>query len=90
MAQKPRRNRRPATREDARAAKAEAGKLVGGHPAVNGIGITRTDGGYGVKVNLIGEADDVRALLARIDTAPVRVEVVGPVSKRAAASLPGR
>jgi hypothetical protein len=78
--------RRPASREDARAAKAEAAKLVGKHPAVNGIGITRRDGGYGIKVNLVGDADDVRDLLDRIQTAPVRVEVVGRVSKRAAAS----
>ena len=64
-------------------AKAEAAKLVGGHPAVNGIGITRSDGGYGVKVNLVDDADDVRALLNRIDVAPVRVEVVGPIAKSA-------
>jgi len=63
-------------------AKAEAARLIGNHPAVNGIGITRADGGYGVKVNLLGDADDVRALLAEIHTAPIRVEVVGPISKR--------
>jgi hypothetical protein len=68
-------------------AKAEAAKLVGGHPAVNGIGITRADGGYSVKVNLVDDADDVRELLAHVHTAPVRVEVVGPVSKRLGSGL---
>jgi integrase len=38
-------------------------------------------------VNLVGDADDVRELLARIHTVPVRVEVVGGVSKRPATGL---
>lgn len=83
MAVERRQRKSPASKEDARAAKAEAAKLVGDHPAVNGIGITRADGGYGVKVNLLDDADDVRALLDRIDVAPVRVEVVGPIAKSA-------
>jgi hypothetical protein len=83
MAVERRQRKLSASKDDARAAKAEATKLVGDNPAVNGIGITRTGGGYGVKVNLLGEDDHVRALLDRIRTAPVRVEVVGPITKSA-------
>ena len=74
---------RPATLEDARAAKAKAASLLAENPLVNGIGITRCDGGYGIKVNLEKPSRAVRSLLREVDPVPVRVEVVGAISKRA-------
>jgi len=73
---------RPATLEDARAAKTKATRLLARHPLVNGVGLTRVDGGYGIKVNVLRPAPDVESLLTEVDPVPVRVEVVGPVVKR--------
>jgi hypothetical protein len=56
-------------------------EALAGKPAVSGIGLSRVDGGYVLKVN-------VRATRARkdipveIDGVPVRVSIVGRVRKR--------
>jgi hypothetical protein len=73
------------TLEQARAAKAKVAKLIGKHPDVNGIGVARVGKGYGVKLNLVRGtlADQVPG---EIDGVPVRVETVGPISKRAPGS----
>ncbi len=73
---------RAATLDEARAAKAKAAKLLAKHPLVNGIGITRIDGKYGIKVNLVREAPDVESLLEGVRPVPVRLEVVGPIRAR--------
>lgn len=71
-----------ATLDDARTAKAKALRLFSRQAVVVGVGITEIDGGYGVKVNL-GETPRPEILLPeRIDGVPVRVEVVGTISKR--------
>jgi hypothetical protein len=49
--------------------------------AVVGVGITRIDGGYGLKINL-GEAPAADVILPEsVDGVPIRVEVVGPIRR---------
>jgi hypothetical protein len=74
--------RRRTTLEDARVAKTKVAKLLAKHPLVNGVGLIRVGGGYGVKVNLLRPAPDVESLMTEVDPVPVRVEVVGPIAKR--------
>jgi hypothetical protein len=73
----------PTTLDEARAAKARAlDKFRKAKASVVGVGITRIDGGYGVKVNLdVPPAPDTE-LPDVIDGVPVRVEVVGKIRKR--------
>lgn len=72
----------PATLEQARAAKKEAEKVFGQLGQVVGVGITRVDGGYGVKVNLREQPAGKQALPSEVGGVPVRVEVVGEIRKR--------
>jgi hypothetical protein len=70
------------TLDQARAAKAKAAKAFGRRAKVVGVGITEIDGGYGVKVNL-GEAPEPGTDLPEsVEGVPVRIEVVGKLSKR--------
>ncbi|MEY2565169.1 MAG: hypothetical protein QOH88_3362 [Verrucomicrobiota bacterium] len=52
---------------------------------VNGVGITRVGEGYGLKINLEEAPAKEVTLPDAIQGIPVRVEVVGPIKKRAAA-----
>lgn len=65
----------------AQAAQDRLADALGDQPQVNGIGITRTDGGYVLKVNvqttLAGSS-----IPAEIDGVSVRVQTVGRVRKR--------
>src|SRR3954451_25025790 len=70
------------TLDEARAAKARALDLFRRKATVVGVGITRIDDGYGVKVNLQTPPDPKAELPATIDGVPVRVEVVGKIRKR--------
>ncbi len=71
----------PTTLEEARVAKARALEEFRRKLSVVGVGITRIDGGYGVKVNIeTSPAPDVD-LPETIDGVPVRVEVVGKIRK---------
>jgi hypothetical protein len=72
-----------ATLADARRAKERLSSRIGRHPAVNGLGITRVDGGFAVKVNLRHAPGDALALPKEIDGVRVHVDVVGPITKRA-------
>ena len=72
----------PATLEQARAAKQEAQKVFGRLGEVVGVGITRVDGGYGVKVNLRREPAAGSEIPSEVDGVPVRMAVVGPIHKR--------
>ena len=72
-----------ASLEAARAAKEQLDSALGGHPAVNGLGITRVDGGFAVKVNLREAADDL-AVPSEVDGVTVQVDVVGRITKRPA------
>jgi hypothetical protein len=70
------------TLDQARAAKSKALTLLQDAPAVVGIGIARRNGGYCVKVNVSHAVAE--AVPASIDGVPVRVEVVGVLTKRPA------
>jgi hypothetical protein len=72
----------PSTLDEARAAKARALDEFGRKASVVGVGITRIDGGYGVKVNLEAPPAPDTELPGTIDGVPVRVEVVGKIRKR--------
>jgi hypothetical protein len=71
------------TLSQARAAKQQALKTLATLAPVTGIGITRIDQGYGLKVNL--ERAPAAPLPSDVDGVPVRVEVVGKISKHRAA-----
>jgi hypothetical protein len=67
--------------ENARAVKAKLSDQIGNHPQVNGIGITRIGGGFGVKVNLErGERQDF-SVPDEIDGVRIHFERVGPIRK---------
>jgi hypothetical protein len=70
------------TLEQARAAKAAALRYFEQLGTVVGVGVTRVDDDYAVKINLrepLGNDVDVPA---EIDGVPVRIEVVGQIRKR--------
>jgi hypothetical protein len=71
-----------ATLSEARAAKEKLLRTVAKRREVNGVGITRAQRGYAIKLNL---SEDVPGndLPSEVDGVPVRVEVVGSISKRA-------
>ena len=70
------------TLDEARAAKRKAAERLAGVPQVNGIGVVRVQGGYGLKVNL---AEEVAAgtIPETVDDVPLQVAVVGPIRRRA-------
>jgi hypothetical protein len=70
------------TLAEARAAKPRALETFGRVARISGIGITRCNDGYGLKVNLAQPPDRGVRLPAEIDGVPVRVEVVGRIRKR--------
>ncbi len=70
------------TVDEARAAKKRALDVFERLARVVGIGITKVDDGYGVKVNLRDKPNDEVTLPETIDGVPVRVEVVGAIRKR--------
>ena len=73
---------KPSTLDEARAAKAHAADVFQSLAEVAGVGITRVESGYGLKVNLSqAPAEDV-ALPSEVDGVPVRIEVVGRIRKR--------
>jgi hypothetical protein len=71
------------TLEQARAAKDQARSAFAALAEVVGVGITRLDGGYALKVNLRRSPAHGVALPKEVDGVPVQVEVVGSISKRA-------
>ena len=76
--------KRGSSLSQARAAKAKLQTLLRKHPTVNGIGITRLEQGYGVKLNLSAPRDD--RIPDEVDGVPIQVETVGPIVKRRAAT----
>jgi hypothetical protein len=68
--------------EQVRAAKSKAVQIFSKLAAVNGVGITRVDQGYGLKVNLSGPPEQSELLPTEVDGIPVAVEVIGPIVKR--------
>jgi hypothetical protein len=73
----PEQNGRVSTLHEARAAKERVKELLGDREELRGVGITRQEDGYSLKVNL-SERNEVR-LPAEIDGVPVQVEIVGEV-----------
>ncbi len=70
--------------DQARAAKPRVRDLLRGVPQLTGVGITRVGDGYAVKVNLSAPPNAELDLPGEIDGVPIRVEVVGRVTKRPA------
>jgi hypothetical protein len=70
-----------ATLSEARAAKEKLLRTVAKRREVNGVGITRAQRGYAIKLNLSEEVLD-NDLPTEVDGVQVRVEVVGSISKR--------
>ena len=67
--------------EEARAAKVKVGRMLGNHPDLRGVGIARSNGSFGLKVNL-ADARDAAVVPCDVDGVPVLVEVVGEVRAR--------
>lgn len=67
--------------QQARAVKDRLAVSLRDHPAVNGVGVARTQAGWKVKVNLVRAAPELD-LPADIDGVPICVEVVGPIVAR--------
>ena len=68
--------------ESARAAKKRAFDLFSKLGDVVGIGLTRINDGYGLKINFSSPPRDPTALPDDVDGVPVKVEVVGTIRKR--------
>jgi hypothetical protein len=69
------------TWDEARAAKPKALAEFDRKAHVVGVGITRIDGGYGIKVNLGAPPAPDTELPSSIDGVPIRIEVVGTIRK---------
>ena len=67
--------------EAARAAKSKAKALFDGIGQVCGVGITRREGVYAVKVNL--EEEPAAAVPTMVDGVPIVVRVIGKIRKQA-------
>jgi hypothetical protein len=72
----------PVTLDQARAAKAAALRRLEKLDTVVGVGITRGDQGYAVKINLREPLGNDVEVPSEIDGVPVRIEVVGQIRKR--------
>jgi hypothetical protein len=72
------------TLEEAMAAKKAAFRVFERLTKVSGIGVTRSGRGYAVKFNVPEGLPAGMMVPEKIGGVPVRVEVVGPIKKRAA------
>ena len=72
----------PISLEQARAAKVSAKAVLAGLPGVVGVGITKAGEDYALKVNLREPLPAGVSAPERIGGVPVRVEVVGRITKR--------
>jgi hypothetical protein len=70
------------TLEQARAAKARVFEVFRQFADVVGVGVTRIDGGYAVKVNLRSTPEPGILLPDMVDDVPVRVEIVGSIGEQ--------
>ncbi|NUR55637.1 MAG: hypothetical protein HOQ29_14425 [Acidobacteria bacterium] len=71
------------TLEQARAAKTAALRRFDRLPSLVGVGVTRVNGEYAVKLNLREPLAPAAAVPSEIDGVPLVVEVVGSIRKRA-------
>ena len=72
----------PVTLEQARAAKDSAKALLFALPGVVGVGITKVGKDYALKVNLREPLPAGVSAPDRVDDVPVKIEVVGRITKR--------
>jgi len=72
----------PISLEQARAAKASAKVLLTALPGVVGVGITKVGEDYALKVNLRAPLPAGVSAPERIGDVPVKLEVVGRISRR--------
>jgi len=70
--------------EQARRVKDHVKSLLADHEAVNGVGITRVDGRYAVRVNLKSDSDTDLGLPDSIDGVPLVLKCVGRIRKQSA------
>ena len=68
---------------EARVAKEKVKEMLAGHGAVNGIGITLSDGNYAVSVSLRRALAEGEAVPEQVDGVEIRTSVVGEVRKLA-------
>ncbi len=68
--------------ERARVAKRKAIDLYALLDNVNGIGISRRDGQYAVKINLLAPPAEDQRFLTTIEGVPVVLSVVGKITKQ--------
>ena len=73
---------KPATLDIARAAKLHALDVFESLAEVVGVGITRFESGYGLKINLAQPPAQADSLPSEVDGVPVRIEVVGRIRKQ--------
>lgn len=66
----------------ARAVKDRARDVCAARAEVVGVGITRVDGTYGVRINLACAPPPGADLPREIDGVPIRIEVVGAIRRR--------
>ena len=66
----------------ARAVKDKVAKIMESFGHVLGVGITRRDGVYAVKVNLENKPDASEAMPQQIDGVPILIRVVGRIHKQ--------
>ena len=72
----------PISLEQARAAKKSAKVLLTALPGVVGVGITKVGEDYALKVNLRAPLPAGMSVPERIGDVPVKVEVVGRITRR--------
>jgi len=70
------------TIERARAAKTDILSRLADLPQVNGVGLTRTDQGFAVKVNLSEPLENDEAIPHEVNGVPVIVDIVGRIVAR--------
>jgi len=72
-----------ATQQRAREAKNQVKEFLRGVAEVNGVGITRVDEGWAVRVNLLSALPARKVLPSAIDGVPVEARIVGPATAHA-------
>ena len=68
--------------EKARAAKRKLRQLVAESVEIRGIGITKQDGEYAVKLNLSEAPSDPSVIPGEVDGVPIVVVIVGRITKQ--------
>ena len=71
-----------ASLDEARAARDKIATRFVDHPLLNGIGIARVPGGFGVKLNFARRPAGI-SLPAAVDGVPLEVDVIGEIKKQA-------